>query len=301
MKVLITGASGFVGGNLIDYLKEKGDCDIIITRVRATDKEFVIGKADAVVHLSGKAHDLRKSVDPEEYYAANTNLTIELYKSFLQSQAKVFIYISSVKALIDRSDIALIEEMEAAPITDYGKSKLAAEAYILNDVIPSGKKVYILRPCMIHGPGNKGNLNILYKVVKKGIPYPLAAFDNKRSFLSIENLCFVIYELISRGDINSGIYHISDNDPVSTNSIIKIMANVLGITPRLVRIPKTLILLIAAIGDRIPLPLNTEKLHKLTDNYLVSNAKLMKAIGKQLPVSAIEGLTKTIESFNYVD
>jgi nucleoside-diphosphate-sugar epimerase len=85
----------------------------------------------------------------------------------------------------------LTEEVEPKPLTHYGKSKLMAEEYILSQPLSVGKSYYILRPCMIHGPGNKGNLNLLYQIVQKGIPYPLAAFENKRSFLSIENLCFI--------------------------------------------------------------------------------------------------------------
>lgn len=91
-----------------------------------------------------------------------------------------------------------------------------------------------------------------------------------------------------------------DDDPVSTNNLIQLMANSLGKSSRLMRVPKIIIKSVAALGDVISLPLNTEKLKKLTDNYLVSNAKLKKAISRPLPVSAIEGLRRTIESFNHV-
>lgn len=305
-KTLITGASGFVGINLVPYLQKKNLEVVPFSRINGSsysviNHSFLDQEAiDTIVHLAGKAHDLRKSVDSQEYFKVNTELTIELFDQFLTSNAKHFIYISSIKAVADRTEEALTENMQAVPLTDYGKSKLAAEHYLLNKQLPTDKRVYVLRPCMIHGPGNKGNLNLLYQVVRKGIPYPLAAFDNKRSFLSVENLCFVIYELISRKDINSGIYHISDDDPVSTNHLIKIMADSLGKSARLIRVPKCLIRFIAVVGDRMPLLLNTEKLQKLTDNYLVNNTKLKGVLGKPLPVSAVEGLRRTIESFNHV-
>jgi len=85
-----------------------------------------------------------------------------------------------------------------------------AEQYILSQPIPEGKRVYILRPCMIHGPGNKGNLNLLYSLVTKGFPWPLGLFENSRSYLSIENLCFIIKELIDREDIPSGVYNVAN-------------------------------------------------------------------------------------------
>ena len=81
----------------------------------------------------------------------------------------------------------LTEDTIPNPKTHYGISKLQAENYILDQKLPEGKRVYILRPCMIHGPGNKGNLNLLYTLVKKGFPWPLGAFENQRSFLSIDN------------------------------------------------------------------------------------------------------------------
>ena len=81
---------------------------------------------------------------------------------------------------------------------------------------------------MIHGPGNKGNLNLLYNLVSKGFPWPLGDFENKRSFCSIENLCFIIRELIERDDIPSGIYNIADDVPLSTNEVVRLIAESKG-------------------------------------------------------------------------
>ncbi|NDA64154.1 MAG: nucleoside-diphosphate-sugar epimerase, partial [Chitinophagia bacterium] len=179
----------------------------------------------------------------------------------------------------------------------YGKSKLLAEEYILSKTLTSGKRVYILRPCMIHGPGNKGNLNLLYKLVKRNLPWPLAAFQNLRSFCSIENLCFVISELIHREDIASGIYNIADDNALSTNDLIRYIAKSLSRNPKYLHLPVKLIQSLARIGDMIRLPLNTERLKKLTESYLVDNKKIKTAIGKPLPVSSEEGLKKTFYSF----
>ena len=151
---------------------------------------------------------------------------------------------------------------------------------------------------MIHGPGNQGNLNLLYTIVKKGFPWPLAAFENQRSFLSIDNLCFVIQELLNRNDIPSGIYNVADDKPLSTNELIGLISKSQNKLPKTLAIPKKLIFLLAKIGDVLHLPLNSERLQKLTDSYLVSNDKIVKAIEKPFPISAEEGFKKTFQSFH---
>ena len=105
-------------------------------------------------------------------------------------------YMNQITTFIFDVDGVLTEDVNPNPKTVYGKSKLAAELYILSKEIPKNKRVYILRPCMIHGPKNKGNLNLLYSFVSRGIPYPFGKYTNSRSFVSIENLCFIINELI---------------------------------------------------------------------------------------------------------
>ncbi len=291
--ILITGASGFVAQNLISYLKNRNLQTLSYDRRMGHDFKNI----DTIVHLAGKAHDLKNVSIPQEYYDANFELTKKLYKQFLESDAKKFIFISSVKASADNVDTVLSEDEIPNPQTHYGKSKLQAEEYITSQILPEGKSYYILRPCMIHGPGNKGNLNLLYKVVAKGIPWPLANFNNKRSFLSVENLCFVISEIIERDDIPSEIYNIADDKPISTNELITIISTSLNKRPKLWKINALIIKSIASIGDIIRLPLNTERLKKLTESYIVSNSKLKKAIAKELPLTSVEGLKLTLNSF----
>lgn len=298
MNVLITGSSGFVGQNLSTFLKENFNI-AIFSRIELTKIPVTLSdQTDAIIHLAGKAHDLKKTSNPKEYYQVNFELTQKLYDAFLTSNAKKFIFISSVKAAADTVDDVLLESTIPNPKTDYGKSKLMAEQYIQNQPLPEGKSYYILRPCMIHGPGNKGNLNLLHQVVKKGIPYPLVSFNNKRSFLSIENLCFVIKDLISRDDITSGIYNVADDDALSTNEIVKILAASLNKKPILWNIPPRLITFIAKIGDTLHLPLTTERLSKLTESYIVSNQKIKAVINKNFPLNAKEGLQITAASFS---
>ena len=296
MSIHISGSTGFIGLNLKHYLSNEGYDTAHIDLRNSTIISFP-PQAKAIIHLTGKAHDLKKASHPEQYYEINTALSKKVFDAFLISDAEVFITLSSVKAVADSVKSILTEDAMPNPQTHYGKSKLLAEQYILSKPLPTEKRVYILRPCMIHGPNNKGNLNLLYTTISKRIPWPLAAFDNQRSFLSIDNLCFVIKALIERKDIPSGTYQVADDLPLSTNQVIELIAKALNFKPLLWRIPKGIITGISSIGDVLGLPLNTERLQKLTENYVVSNQKIKKALKEDLPLSSSEGILKTIRSF----
>ena len=308
MKILITGIHGFVGSNLVNALKGKHilyGLDIVAPEKDGVVKTYSwddlgkrnIPEVDAIIHLAGKAHDTKNQSKAQVYFDINTGLTQKIYDYFLGSFAKKFVFFSSVKAAADqvKGDI-LTEEVVPSPKGPYGESKIKAEEYI-QEKWPADKSVYILRPCMIHGPGNKGNLNLLYNVVKKGVPWPLGDFENRRSFTSIDNLCCVIEGLLIK-DVPTGIYHMGDDEALSTNELIAIMCEAMGKQPHIWKMNKGFMEGCAGLGTLLHLPLNTERLRKLTENYVVSNAKIKAALGiDKLPVTAKEGLMKTIRSF----
>lgn len=288
MKILITGAYGFVGTNLCHYLVGKGhECialdipkakrdDVPYSEFHSWDDldniDFL--KIDAIVHLAGKAHDLKNVSNPQSYFDINVGLTERIFNA---SSGKVprFVYFSSSKA--------------ADADTPYGKSKLAAEQFL------NGRAI-VLRPAMIHGPGNKGNLNLLWGIARRGFPWPLAAFENKRSFTSIGNICAAVETLCDHGE--NGIYPIADDEMLSTNRLIELMAEACGRKARLWRLPKGLMRFAARMGDILHLPLNTERLGKLTEDSFVDNAALKKHLGwSQMPVKAEDGMRETLKSF----
>ena len=313
MKILITGAHGFVGSNLVEALKKEHTLyglDIVNPLkdgIRYTfswnylDKEDGVPEVDAIIHLAGKAHDTKNEAAAETYFKVNRDLTIEIFDYFCAHPAiKKFVFFSTAKAAADKVESILTEDVVPSPVGPYGESKIAAENYILSkrsEWEAKGKEVYILRPCMIHGPGNKGNLNLLYNVVKKGIPWPLGAFENRRTFTSVENVCFAVNGLLTK-DVPSGIYNLGDDEALSTNELIEEICKSLGKKAHIWKLPKGMMTCLAEIGGVLHLPLNPERLRKLTENYVSSNAKIKKELGvDKMPVDARAGLRRTLESF----
>ncbi len=313
MKILITGAHGFVGTNLVQALSKEHTIyglDIVSPikeGVKYTfswdylDKDDGIPEVDAIVHLAGKAHDTKNEAAADVYFKVNTDLTKKIFDYFLAHDSiKKFVFFSTAKAAADKVDSILTEDVVPAPVGPYGESKIAAEKYILSNTNltdKTDKRVYIFRPCMIHGPGNKGNLNLLYGVVKKGIPWPLGAFENRRTFTSIDNICFAVNGVLTK-DVPSGIYNMGDDEALSTNELIEEICTSLGKKSHIWKLPKGLMNGVAKVGGFLHLPLDTERLRKLTEDYVSSNAKIKKALGvEKMPVDAKEGLRRTLESF----
>ena len=313
MKILITGVHGFVGSNLVKALSKDNiiyGLDIVdpvkegikfTFKWEELDKEGVVPEVDAIIHLAGKAHDTKKKSAADVYFKVNTGLTQKIFDYFCAKDSiKKFVFFSTAKAAADKVQGVLTEEVIPSPVGPYGESKIKAEEYILSrikELENTSKQVYIFRPCMIHGPGNKGNLNLLYNVVKKGIPWPLGAFENRRTFTSIENICFAVNGVLTT-DVESGIYNMGDDESLSTNELIEEICKSLGKKAHIWKLPKGLMNGVAKIGGCLHLPLNSERLRKLTENYISSNAKIKKALGvEKMPVDAREGLLATLKSF----
>ncbi|MBQ6198496.1 MAG: NAD-dependent epimerase/dehydratase family protein [Bacteroidales bacterium] len=314
MKILITGIHGFVGSNLVRYLAPQNEIyglDIIAPEKEGVVKTYswndldtsVVPDVDAIIHLAGKAHDTKNKTLSDVYFKVNRDLTIKVFDYFCKHPlSKKFIFFSTAKAAADKVNGILTEDVTPAPVGPYGESKIAAEQYILNSLKNRpdcfvDKQVYIFRPCMIHGPGNKGNLNLLYKVVRKGIPWPLGAFENRRTFTSIENICFAVNGVLTK-DVPSGIYNMGDDEALSTNELIEEICKSLGKKAHIWKLPKGLMNGVAKVGGWLHLPLNPERLRKLTESYISSNAKIKKALGvEKMPVDARQGLKVTLDSF----
>ena len=330
MNILITGVHGFVGSNLVKALAPEHKIyglDIVSPQKEGViytfnwddlDKDGMIPEIDAIIHLAGKAHDTRNQSAADVYFKVNTGLTKRIFDWYENSPtAKKFIFFSTAKAAAECVPEVLYEDVTPTPKGPYGESKIQAEDYIIEKLeslgvsrnsmasrVPgterpaNGKEVYIFRPCMIHGPGNKGNLNLLYGVVSKGIPWPLGAYENRRTFTSVENVCFAINGILS-GDVPSGIYNMGDDEALSTNELIEVICEALGKKAHIWRIPQGLMNSVAKVGGWMHLPLNPLRMQKLTENYVSSNAKIKTALGvERFPIDARTGLIETIKCFS---
>lgn len=308
-RILITGITGFIGSNLVRYFSSQNDFVIFghsrdgkraATQFENAHVEMIATysaailndrKIDTIIHLAGIAHDLSNQYQSDDYDRVNYENTKALFDEFVKSNATKFVFLSSIKAAVDTSSFPADESIVTSPSTDYGKSKRKAEEHLLSNPLIGGKKVYILRPCMIHGAGNKGNLNLLYRYAKTGMPFPFGSFENKRSFLSMDNLNFIMKSFLEQ-DIPSGIFHVADDGYLSTKELYIVIAKELGKIPKVWNLPVGLVrLFFAVVGKRA-------MLNKLTEDMLVSNKKILQYIHSLLPLEIHEGLRKTIKSFN---
>ena len=286
LNIFITGSSGFVGTNFLNYFEDK-----YYFKIYNKNTEILI-QEDAVLHFAGKAHDLKNTNNPNEYFEINSDLTKDIFNSFINSSAEVFIFLSSIKVYSNINMLNVTEEFPTNPDSFYGKSKLLAEDYILNTKIPDNKRFYILRPSLILGEKNKGNIELLYNFIKKGFPWPLTAFNNRRSYCYIENLFYVIDKLINNKEIPSGIYNVCDDIPISTNQLIYLISKSTNKKLYMLYIPKFIIKTLAKFGDIFKLPYNSFTVQKITDSFVINNNKIKAALKSELPYSTQDGILK---------
>ena len=296
--VLISGASGFVGSNLSSHLAKN---QLNVKEINLRDplwRDSMDLSASVIIHLAGKAQDDTDDSKLENFLSVNRDLTMQLFEKFLTSAINDFFFISSIKVVGDCGDEIITEQSRANPTGPYGKSKWEAEKYLLSQKIPPNKRLFIIRPCLIHGPGNEGNLQLLFKFVKSGVPWPLGSFDNKRSFLSIGNFNYLILKMIQDNKIASGVYNFSDDVPLSVNQVICLIADELGKKTKIWKLNKKLLQILAKFGSILSLPINSAKLEKLTTSSMISNQKIKQNLGiEHLPFTPETGLRHTISYF----
>lgn len=294
MNISVLGYTGFVGQHILAKFPSA-----VGVSLRDKDWRTKIIESDVIINLVGKAHDHNNLGTKEDYYYANFELTKEIFNFFVKSKARMLIHLSSIAAIEEyKADFPLNENHESHSNSWYGKSKFEAEKWLINQLLPNEKSLIILRPPMIHGPGDKGNLKLLYKFVEKGIPNPLFYFTNKRSFIYIENFLFYLNAILDDKKLSSGVYHLADNESLSTKEIIQIIEKELNRKNLSIPIPRFILFGFAKIGDIFAFPLNTKKVKKISSNLLVNNEKINNMLNiEKLPYTAEEGLKETIHSF----
>ena len=243
MKILVTGASGFIGSFLLAALRDAGHEVMAASRSRVeqrgidyvsapelgpdADWSRALNGVDVVIHLAGRAHVPSKNADAETdevYFRINTEGTRALAEQAAAAGAKHFVFLSSCHALAAESEVQITEKTQPNPQTAYGRSKLEAERAIRKALSNTACAWTILRPPLVYGKGNKANFGLLLKLVKSGIPLQLASVRNRRSFIYVENLVDVIVASLGNPNAFGKIYLPSDGEDVSTPELIRKIA-----------------------------------------------------------------------------
>jgi len=301
-QILITGISGFVGQSVAPFFVERGydvvgagrqefSCDgvkfVPISRIdRYTHWGEALKGIEVVIHLAGRAHRMKES--PEEhhlYYEVNLEGTINLAEQAIKAGVKKFVFISSIKAMIsDAHNEPLTESFPCNPLEPYGLSKLKAEIELLKLSQNSDMKVVILRPPLIYGPGVKGNLASLIRLVRRLPVLPLGGIHNRRSLLGVKNLASAMETVINSDIANGKTYLITDGEEISTSELVRRLSIVFNPDCRIVAIPQWL----WRVGECIPFV--KHKVVRLTGSLPLDSTLFISETGWQAPFSMVEQL-----------
>lgn len=311
---LITGASGFVGRALSDYLLSKGECvrgtllpSESVSVLPAGVEPFVIGPIDrdtswtsalagvkTVVHLAARVHVMHETaVDALfEFRKTNTAGTLNLALQAAQTGVKRFVFISTIGVNGDNSGNRPYSEDDIpSPHNAYSVSKYEAELGLRKISREFGIEVVVIRAPLVYGPGNPGNFLSLLRIIAKGLPLPLASINNKRSFIYIGNLVDLLGTCVNHPAASGQLFLVSDGDDVSTPELIRLIAVSLGVTVMLLPFPVSLLRLAAKLTG------NSRSFNQLSGSLTVDSYKVCSTLHWKPPFSMGEGLHETAEWF----
>jgi nucleoside-diphosphate-sugar epimerase len=323
--ILFTGATGFIGSYLLPILSQQKlqitaavrknlsqslSGSIRIVKVGNIDEKTNWQEAlegiDIVIHLAARAHIINETIpNPEaEFIKVNTQGTANLIQQSIQAGVKHFIFISSIGAMTTQSDRILTENSPCHPDSPYGRSKLQAEQALINLAKDTNMTWTILRPTLVYGPGNPGNMERLMKLIKRGLPLPFGAIKNRRSFVFVGNLVAAIITCLDHPNAANQIFLISDNQDVSTPQLIRLIAQQIQQPCQLLPVPTTLLRFLGYLGDRVEsitgknLPFNTYSIDRLLGSLTVDSSHIQKTLDWQPPFTLEQGLAQTIQPEN---
>ena len=308
-KILLTGASGFIGRNLYRLLLSK-KFDVIPTSSREINKSGWVlfnlnnvqsnlteyfESVDVVIHTAARVHVMQDlSIDPLlEFRKANTLGTINIARQAAIAGVKRFIYISSIKVNgeVASVDAPFTETDEPSPNEPYSISKYEAECGLFSIASETGMEVVIIRPPLVYGPDVKANFLNMMKWLNKGIPLPLGSIHNKRSLVALDNLVDLILTCIDHPAAANQVFLVSDGEDLSTTELLNRVAISLGEKPRLLPINQQLLeLSLSLIGKK-------SLAQRLCGSLQVDISKAKKLLNWTPPVSVDEGLRKTARHF----
>ena len=312
MTVLVTGGSGFVGGALCASLSESGHFVRLAQRSANTKsgtlEQVIVGQIDAttnwsaalkdvevVIHLAARVHVMdEQSADPLfEFRRVNVEGSLNLARQAASIGVKRLIYLSSVKVNgeLTMPGQPYIESDVANPQDAYGLSKFEAEQGLLLIAQETGMEVVIIRTPLVYGPGVKANFASIICAVKRGLPLPLGAIRNSRSFVFVGNLVSLITTCMHHPAAVNQVFLVSDGCDLSTTQLLQECATALGVKSRLWHVPQRLIEGLAAlVGKR-------DVAQRLCGNLQVDISKAHKLLEWTPPISVADGLKATAKAF----
>jgi nucleoside-diphosphate-sugar epimerase len=318
--VLVTGATGFLGGHVCQAFADRGIAVRALVRrpsrltpagiepwpVRGLDDvaglRTALAGVEGVVHLAAHVHQGSIPADGSAaaaaFRAVNVEGTRTLLDATIAAGVRDFVFASSVKVVGEGSDAPWTEETPPAPADAYGVTKLEAERLVRDQAVGHRLHAPVLRLPLVYGPGMRANALRLFNAVARGTPLPLGAVHNRRSLLFVGNLvAAIVTTLQSEG--GSDTFFVSDAEDVSTPELVRAIARALGRPARLVPVPIGLLRAAARAGDRlagiVPFPLTSAALDRLVGSLAVDSSKLARRTGYRPPYSLSEGLRITAE------
>jgi len=316
-RVLVTGASGFIGHNLVLALIERGIDVVALSRTpgnrpqsrvehRTADvtdglsMRGTMDDCDTVIHLAGLAHKIAYSLSDADFDRVNVDGTQNVLEEAARSGVVRFIFLSSAGVGGSFSTRPLTEDEVPKPGEAYARSKVRAEQVVRSNVKNDHLWTAILRPPMVYGPGDPGNLPRLASVIRKGVPLPFGAVSNARSVVFVGNLVHAIMLLIEREPGNGDIFYVADDTPISTADLAREIGSALGTPARIISVPKQVLTSLARAGDFIArvrrFPFTSRELNKLTGTLVVDDSKLRRASGYKPRVTTSAGIRETFSS-----
>lgn len=304
MKVLVTGANGFVGRALCPHLVALGHevvpvvrraCGMPLERIVHDEASWmeVLDGCDAVIHLAARAHIMQdQERDPlRAFRASNVDTTIDLAKRAVNVGVRRFVFMSTIKVNGEETSLGCSFSPDdlVEPKDPYAVSKWEAEQELLKIAQRSGLEVVIIRPPLVYGPGVKGNFVSLIEWVKSGVPLPLGAIHNQRSMIALDNLVSfttLCADMDTSPAAKSQIFLVSDGEDVSTTLLLRRVAKAYGLSSRLFPVPEPIMRMAALWMGK------SSVVERLFGSLVINNSKASQMLGWHPPTSMDEQLKK---------
>lgn len=312
-RVVVTGASGFVGGHTCAALTAKGvhvvrgvrepqlvaDAEqhsLMTPDASPEDLVTAVSGAQAVVHLAAAVHDMHGRTSEASYSRVNRDYPVRLAQAAIEARVERFVFVSTIKVNGEgtRGNSTYREDSPVDPHGPYAESKWQAEQALLKLSAESNLRLRIVRPPLVYGPGVRANFQSLMRWVQRGAPLPFGDVQNKRSLVYVENLASLLTHLaLEESNVASqtGTYLVSDGEDLSTPELVRAIAKALGVAPRLIHVPEPLLRsVLSALG-------RAELIDRLLGSLRVDSSLVQREAGWRPPFSVEQGLARTAAWF----